>query len=469
MSSLLRRAALLLLLLTLFSAAAGCAGTGPGPEETSPGSSAGMLREEPGSLVICDASEQSLKYTIIRGMSAGPKEIQAAVDLNKALRDRSPDGWKMSISDDFVAGVDKKAAVENDDPEILVGSTNRKESRDAIGALPENGYVIAAVGRKIVIAGSGELATLKAMELFIETYIEGTPSSSVEIPLPLNITGVIADSREPLAEGASLRLMSWNLGCAVGVAEDAVSVIETYRADIIALQECNAEIHTDVIGVFLKDFDYYSHVQEKHSGTTTYNYTPILYNTKLLTLVEAGVEWLDGRYTGTNTKSLCWAVFDEISTGRRFMMVNFHGAVCSSSYKGYESMSSDERSAIANNWRIDNVRQILDVRSRLTAKYGDLPMTVNGDCNFNENSTPYANLTAAGFADCEKTAEKIITTGYKTSYSYGTGIPGAGLSIDHIFGTGGVRFVSFDIIRLQKVATASDHTPIYTDFCPCGQ
>ena len=467
-------ACLLLTAAALITLLAGCAQTSEGGETSAADvvTSEEATTEADTSVVICDAADPDSNFKIIRGMDAGNNEVQAAVRLNRALAEKSPDGWKVvgGITDDAVIGYyGKNAVIENENTEILVGNTNRKESRDVIGTLPENGYLIAFAGPKLLIIGENEVATAAAMDLFIETFLSGEPVSSVRLDPSLNISGVIADSREPLAEGAAMRFMSWNLGCAVGVAADAVTVLEQYRPDIIAMQECNAEIHTNVIQVFMKDFDCYRHAQEKHSGSTTYNYTPIIYNTKLLTLVEGGVEWLDGRYTGTNTKSLCWAVFEEKASGKKFAMINFHGAVCSASYSGYENKSSEERSEIANNWRIDNVRQILDVRSRLISKYGEIPMTVNGDCNFNEQSVPYANLVAAGFADCEKTAEKIITTGFKTSYSYSSGIPGTGLSIDHIFGQGGVVFKSFDIIRTNTVATASDHTPIYTDFCPCGQ
>lgn len=175
------------------------------------------------------------------------------------------------------------------------------------------------------------------------------------------------------------------------------------------------------------------------------------------------MEWLDGRYTGTNTKCLCWAVLKD-SAGKTFGMINFHGAVCSNKYSGYENYSSAQLNEVAAAWRLDNVRQIIDVRKRIQSKYGDITVTVGGDCNFKEDSDPYKNLIADGFADAEKTARVKITTGYTTSFSYGKFYT-SGKSIDHIFQRGGaVDFVVFDIVRDNDVKTGSDHCPIFVDF-----
>jgi len=423
----------------------------------------------PSGFVICDAASGEESIYIIRSMNANTTVTNSSIELNKALKAICPDGWQNTINDDFIKGVAKNETVENDTPEILIGSTNRKESGDVIATLAKNQWAVKIAGSKLVIAGENDMATAAAVKAFIAEYLKGDTMNSVIVPLDINMTGEVTDTRVPLAEGATARFLSWNLGCAVGVAQDALDILIEYRPDIIALQESNGSIHTNVINKFIKEFSYYKHVSMMHPGTSTYNYTPIIYNSKLFKVVEFGVDWLDGRYTGTNTKSLTWVVFEELASGEKFAMVNFHGAVCSSSYKGYENMTDAQRSEIAANWRLDNVRQILEVQQKINAKYGELPFTVNGDCNFNSSSQPYKNLTAAGFAEAEKTAEKIIKSGYKTSYSYSSGIPGEGLSIDHIFGMNGIRFVSFDILRTAKVGTASDHCAIYTDYCPTGK
>ena len=187
-----------------------------------------------------------------------------------------------------------------------------------------------------------------------------------------------------------------------------------------------------------------------------------MYNTQLFTLIKSDVEWLRGRYTGTNTKSVSWAVFED-NNGAKLALINFHGAVCSNSYKGFEKYTSAQLSEQANIWKLDNVVQVLEIKQTIVSEFGDIPIMISGDNNFNSSSQQYKNLTAEGFTDAEITARISRVTGYKTSYSYGN-IPGEGLSIDHIFGINGVDFVVHGIVRGEDVWKASDHSPVFVDF-----
>ena len=109
----------------------------------------------------------------------------------------------------------------------------------------------------------------------------------------------------------------------------------------------------------------------------------------MLTLKDAGVEWLRDRYTQTNTKSIEWAVFED-KNGETFALINFHGAVCFNTYKGFENYTKAQLSAQVNEWRKGNARQLLEVRDRLIGKYGAIPVMINGDCNFNSSSEAYS-------------------------------------------------------------------------------
>lgn len=63
---------------------------------------------------------------------------------------------------------------ENDievEKEILVGLTNRKESIDTLKDLRSSDYVIGTYGSKLVIGGSTEAATAKALALFVNDYV----------------------------------------------------------------------------------------------------------------------------------------------------------------------------------------------------------------------------------------------------------------------------------------------------------
>ena len=241
--------------------------------------------------------------------------------------------------------------------------------------------------------------------------------------------------------------------------KECIDIILRYLPDVMGLQECNSAVYSKVLSSLPV---FYKHAIRNHPGKTTVNYTPIIYNSQLFELLEADVSWLRGRYTGTNTKSITYAVFED-KNGAKFALINYHGAVCSNSYKGFENFTAQELNQQALTWRLDNVVKVTEIRDSIIAKYGNIPIMVSGDNNFNSSSQPYANIIAAGFADAEHTARIEKTTGYRTSFSYGTE-PGEGLSIDHIFGLNGVDFVSHKIVRGADVYKASDHCPVYVDF-----
>jgi endonuclease/exonuclease/phosphatase family metal-dependent hydrolase len=366
------------------------------------------------------------------------------------------------ITEDFVKGQKRDDIFEIEGKEILVGITNRKESHDVYATLKKDEYVIKFVGDKLIILGYDEYATSAAVAHFIEAYLSGSVET-LEIALETEIKGEASLRKIAVNNEADYRIMTWNLGCMVSAdnkgEEDCIEIIIRYLPDIIGLQECNSEVHTKVLGNLP---DFYAFANKKHNNSSTVNYTPIMYNTQLFKLVKSDVVWLRGRYTGTNTKSLSWAVFDD-NNGARFALINYHGAVCSNSYKGFENFTSAQLTEQANTWKLDNVVQVLEVKQAIVAEFGNIPIMVSGDNNFNSSSQPYKNLAADGFTDAELTARVSRMTGYKTSYSYGN-VPGEGLSIDHVFGINGVDFVYHGIVRGDDVWNASDHCPVFVDF-----
>lgn len=409
-------------------------------------------------LLLISDTEADCK--LIRGSYASEIETSAATSIYNAIKAKYDDILdKKMYSDDWIKGVGKNDIYESDDLEIVVGYTNRKESRDVHAELSVNEYAIRVIGNKVIIIGYDEFTTSSAAAEFIKKYVDTADSNALTVPKDLNIKGKAEIRQVAVNSEASYRLMTWNLGGGKGIEKDAITVLFRYFPDIVCLQEANKGVHNDVVKQFP---DYMEYATKFHANGSTYVYTPIIYNSNLFTLVDSGVEWLDGRYTLTNTKSVAWAVFKD-KNGETFAVINFHGAVCSADYKGYENMTSAERNQIALNWRIDNVRQIIEIKDRILKKQGEIPVMVMGDCNFNQDSVPYANMTKAGFVTAEKTARLSKVTGYATYFNYGTSIK-TGKSIDHIFQLGGIDFVAHMIVRDKLVETASDHCPVYTDF-----
>lgn len=450
MNNLRFRILIMLLVLTLLLTACGKPSIG---DETTP--PAETTEPAPTELVLFGGD---VTYNVYRDTYASATVCDAVRKLSRRVYDLYGSSWGGVVSEDFAVGLDRDSIVDNTEPEILLGSTNRRESREVTATLGKDDYIITTVGNKVVVAGGSDYATVQAIELFCDQYLKDG-STTLTIPADLSIKGEASLRHVSLNSEAKYRLMTWNLGCAVGVASDAVVIINEYLPDIVALQECNANIHKNVIE---KLPEFYAVANTYHPGTATYVYTPIIYNTELFTLRASGVEWLRDRYTGTNTKSVSWAVFED-ADGQLFADVNFHGAVCSASYKGFENFTSAERAAQALTWRMGNARQVLEVIDRIEAQFGSIPVMLNGDCNFNRNSEPYNIIINGGMIDAEFTARLGAVTGYQTHFSYGSGIKN-GDSIDHIFGRNAIDFVEHYIVRDAKVTSASDHCPVYVDF-----
>ena len=413
------------------------------------------------SIVIFDKNE--IYYSIVRGTYATEIEVNAAVALNVAFRNSYPGQWRATIGDDFFKGQVRGEVYEIEGKEILIGITNRKESHLVHETLNKDEYAIKVVGEKLVIVGYDEYATASAVEFFNEKYLSSKIGDKFELESSLELRGEASLRKIALNNEAEYRIMTWNLGCMVSDVNkgevECIDILLRYLPDIIGLQECNAAVHSKV----LKNLpSFYSFANKTHKGTSTVNYTPILYNTQLFTLIKSDVVWLRGRYTGTNTKSLSWAVFED-KDGIKFALINYHGAVCSNSYKGFENYTSAQLSEQALKWKLDNVVQVIEVKNSIISEFGNIPIMVSGDNNFNSSSEPYKNITADGFYDAEIIARLGKMTGYKTSYSYGDA-PGNGLSIDHIFGLNDIDFVEHAIVRGADVWKASDHCPVFVDF-----
>ena len=122
-------------------------------------------------------------YSIIRADTTGQKVTNASGIFRRTLIEKL--GKEIKIESDWVKNY-TQTTIENDEYEILLGKTNRKESKDALAELTGNDdYVIRVAGNKILIMGASDSATLLAMDRFTEMFLSG---DTVAIPSDLNIT-----------------------------------------------------------------------------------------------------------------------------------------------------------------------------------------------------------------------------------------------------------------------------------------
>ncbi len=155
----------------------GCAGT---PETTVPaGSSSGepastepLTTENPDADGLLLIEGKETRFTVIRPDVASDAVVEGAVAVKAAIAGIT--GTPCAIDSDWIKG--EKAPVSTDTYEILIGKTNRTETEQAKNDLPEYGYVIKAVGNKVVILGTGDEMTAKACSTFIEKFLSGGTS-----------------------------------------------------------------------------------------------------------------------------------------------------------------------------------------------------------------------------------------------------------------------------------------------------
>ena len=391
--------------------------------------------------LVLIGSDGKTAFTVVRADEADGITVNAAIALHTKLNETY--SAKVGLSSDISFRTEPDGTVVNDKYEILIGDTNRPESIAARAALEESDteddYIICVQGKKLVILGKNGFSTKFAIELFLEQYL-GAAGEALIVPADTCLLGQGAAQSLPLTEGAEMRIMTFNL---LGGEENPnvrhpniQETILTYMPDVIGLQEANNGHYPNVIR-HLTDYA----VVETEMPT---NCTPILYLKDKYTQVGGGCEFLRMRNTDTSTKSIAWVVLENKETGKRFGVINLHGA-------------------LQADWRVDNVRQMLDRMARIKSEYGDIAVMFTGDFNFKNEEAAYRSVMDAGLTEAEISAE-VRMEGYATWHPVGYA-PGAGKSIDHIF------YHPDDVTALRHhialadgfEITASDHCAVWAD------
>lgn len=179
-----RISAVLLLMLCGFLAA--CGGEElPDTQYTEPAESEETLRE-----LVIDGSYQIVRSDFSAG---GEVNVRAAVDLMTMLKEET--GVKFTLTTDWF-----RKETEIPPKEILVGENNRPESTEIYDSLGSFEWCVAARNEKIVIAARTKIAYGKALEYFMETFVNGKD----EIRVPENFC-----HRETLEAGEQLITIDW--------------------------------------------------------------------------------------------------------------------------------------------------------------------------------------------------------------------------------------------------------------------
>ncbi len=181
----MKRSLLVLFLIFILACAVSCSGAGTADttEEQIPTDSP----DTPTALDLADEASD-IKYEII--YESGDKYISAANDLKGELMSFT----KVRI---FPKADNDGEATEH---EILIGNTNRDESKAVYDSLGEDEYAVKLVGSKLVIVGKTAKATKIAIGDFMAQYVT-KDNTKCTVPANLEIKGTVKSEYDGLDAG----------------------------------------------------------------------------------------------------------------------------------------------------------------------------------------------------------------------------------------------------------------------------
>ncbi len=133
-------------------------------------------------------------FSLIRSSKANSVVSALCVSLGQEIGNKT--GKTPVMSDDWIKG---ETEVSNNVPEILIGNTNRVQSKEALKGLGTGQFCIRMMGSKLVIAGSSDRMLQIAVHTFITEYLNGSRGEAGDryfrIPKDLNDTSEMYSSR----------------------------------------------------------------------------------------------------------------------------------------------------------------------------------------------------------------------------------------------------------------------------------
>ena len=254
---------------------------------------------------------------------------------------------------------------------------------------------------------------------------------------------------EPLAEGADIRVVQFNLRC-TGFGKTSVAYraplmaakLESLGADSMGFQEANLRWMT-----YLEEhLPGYAYVGEARNGGVSGEFSPIFYLKDKYNVVDSGTFWLSETPDKPGTKDWgsaynrigTWAVLENKETGARYAHFNTH------------------LDHIGNEARTHQMEVLLE---KVKEYLGVCPVVLTGDLNDLEDSDMYRE-TAAILTDAHHAAPDTDTR--DTYHNYGGAAP-KGL-LDYVFVSEEVSPLVFRVIddRIND-AYLSDHYGVYVD------
>ena len=132
--------------------------------------------------VLSVVADSATEFTILRPEKAGSNVISAAVNLRKAIEERT--GATLNIVTDWVR---PGTEADQSKPEIIIGACERDVSVGLYDSLEPRSFIIQVSGNKLIICGQTEKLTLQAVDYFIENYVNSSFATATSLSLPLDL------------------------------------------------------------------------------------------------------------------------------------------------------------------------------------------------------------------------------------------------------------------------------------------
>ena len=271
--------------------------------------------------------------------------------------------------------------------------------------------------------------------------------------LLLSQPGIAEEDDDPaLAEGAELRIMSYNLMHpdwthikVNGRDELVAAILMYYRPDVVAVQEAGAKWHKALIPLLMENGSYATACRQSNADGFLYCTTCFFYNPETVKPVE---EYIWDVEMKSASRVFSVAVFERIGDGARFAVTNTHPA------------PRDEPKKYAS-----NMASITAYAAEAAEKFDGLPLIIAGDFNTPEDAEAYFSLMdAAGVRDAKFEAKTLVRS-YPTYFGYQV-IPSPDnmdYCVDHLFVNDKIDVLLYNAVIGHDVQDASDHIPIYID------
>lgn len=398
-------------------------------------------------------NKELCEYRIVISENATANELLFAYELQKYL---------LNNYGHFIEIVNDKNQANG--KEILIGNTNR-----FIGAVPEKYYEICEANGNIIFRASGMLGYEGLFHYVKNMFWKSGRMSNHSVDKGFSYIGTHQglDLNDGTLLGqetyGDIRCMFYNVfgweseaGPISLRQEMQLEIIKSYKPDVMCFQE-----YSDNYAVFTNKLTQVGYSEVKVSGVKPF--TPMFYNPAKLRIKDSGY-WLYSGPNDVNSKSIVWAEFEVISTGKSF--------ICMSTHFMFNQAGLSDPNAV----RVSNARELINLISQLQSGAGrnNIPLLVGGDLNCGKTSDPVNTLINSGLVHAwDRAAVKNNSTGYHgySTYDEALGfysswnVPKAGEPVlDHVFASSNTKVTSFVTLTDKFSLICSDHCPILVEF-----